>query len=83
MTQDDLGKYFWDVDVKEIDFGKHARFVIERILNFGNEESVRWLRKRYSDNEIKEVVLKSRNLNKKARNFWNIIFQINFSKNNG
>jgi len=75
MSQTNLDKYFWDVNPQEIDYEKNASFVIERILNFGDVKVIKWLRKKYSDDQILEVVQNSRNLNKKTHNFWQIIFQ--------
>ncbi|MBI4994134.1 hypothetical protein HZC21_00610 [Candidatus Peregrinibacteria bacterium] len=30
---------FWDIDPKTIDLKKHKRYIIERILDFGNDKS--------------------------------------------
>lgn len=65
---------FWDV--VEVDPQKHARFVIERVLNFGDQEDFAWLRGFYEDDQIKEVVKRSRNLNAKSQNFWCLYFNI-------
>jgi hypothetical protein len=72
-----LGKnsLFWDVE--EVDPKKHSRFVIERVLNFGDREDFTWLREFYGEKRIKEVVLESRNLNAKSQNFWCGYFNIN------
>jgi len=59
---------FWDVS--DIDLEKNKRFVIERILSFGNEGDVEWMRERYGDEVIKEVVRNSRRLDKKSSLFW-------------
>ncbi len=34
---------FWDVDPKTINPKKHARYIIERILDFSHDDEVRWL----------------------------------------
>lgn len=33
---------FWDVDPKTIDTKKYARYIIERILGFGDDREARW-----------------------------------------
>ncbi|MBU2025726.1 MAG: hypothetical protein ABIC19_02815 [Patescibacteria group bacterium] len=73
MIDNKLNKYFWDVDLKQIDEKNNYFFIIERVLNFGNEEAVKWVRKTYSSKNLLEVIKKSRNLDKKTRNFWKII----------
>ena len=51
---------FWDVDPKTVDPKKHARYIIERILEFGRDNEVRWLWHTYSKALIRDVVNTSR-----------------------
>ena len=66
---------FWDVDPKTINFKKHARYVIERILDFGNEEELRWLGRHYSRLLIKETIRKSRVLDPKSKSLWVLVWR--------
>lgn len=66
---------FWDVDPKTIDTKKHARYVIERILDFGNDREVRWMWKFYSRKLIADVVKKSRVLHKQTRSLWQLLLK--------
>lgn len=61
---------FWDVDPKTIDPKKHARYIIERVLEFGTDEEVRWLWRTYSQYVIRDVVKKSRALRPKTQILW-------------
>lgn len=65
---------FWDVDPKTIDPKKNARYVIERILDFGNDEEVRWMAQYYSRRMIRSVVEKSRVLHDKSKSLWALIY---------
>ena len=65
---------FWDVDPKTIDPRKHAVYIIERVLDFGNDKEVRWLVHCYSPRAIKKVVVKSRVLYDKTKALWSRIF---------
>ncbi|OGL78999.1 hypothetical protein A3J43_03840 [Candidatus Uhrbacteria bacterium RIFCSPHIGHO2_12_FULL_54_23] len=65
---------FWDVDLKTIDPKKHAEYVIERILDFGDDREVRWMTRYYSHRLIKKVVRESRVLHDKSRNLWRLVF---------
>ncbi|MCX7735623.1 MAG: hypothetical protein N2319_02815 [Candidatus Kapabacteria bacterium] len=67
--------YFWDCDFDNLDFNQYKFFVIERLLRYGNDNSIKWLFKNVSEMEIKEVVDKSRDLDPKTKNFWNIYFK--------
>ena len=64
---------FWDVDPKTINPKKHARYVIERILDFGNDKEVSWMWKAYSHKLIRDVVINSRVLHKQTKALWNLL----------
>ena len=67
---------FWDVDPKTIDPKKHAKYVIERILDVGNERELRWLTRRYSQCQIRSVAETSRGvLHKKSKALWSLVFK--------
>jgi hypothetical protein len=38
-----LHRYFWDVDAKRLNIRKYRQFIIERILEFGDEKAIRWV----------------------------------------
>lgn len=66
---------FWDVDPKTIDPKKHARYVIERILDFGNDREVRWMWHAYPHQVIRNVVQTSRVLHPQTRALWNLLIK--------
>lgn len=66
---------FWDVSPKTVDPRKHAKYVIERILEFGKDDEVRWMVDYYSPQKIKEVVQTSRGvLHDKTKALWQLIY---------
>ncbi len=60
---------FWDVDPKTIDEKKHARYIIERILDFGNDIEVRWVWHQYPKSLLRSVVKNSRGMTDMSRTF--------------
>lgn len=64
---------FWDVDPKTIHPKKHARYIIERILDFGNDDEVTWMWHYYPRELIKNVVKKSRALHAQSRSLWKLL----------
>lgn len=66
-------KYFWDCDFEKITLESHPIFITERLLNYGDDQTLKWLLDRIDKNDLKNVVNKSRNLDKKTRNYWNIL----------
>lgn len=66
---------FWDVDPTTIDPDKNARYVIERILDLGDEKEVRWVVNQYPLSLIRDVINQSRALHDKSRALWSRVFQ--------
>lgn len=67
---------FWDVDPKTIDLKKHARYLIERVLEFGTDKEVRWLVHYYSPRTIKNTINHSRGvLHAKTKALWSLMYQ--------
>jgi len=65
---------FWDVDPKIIDPKKHARYIIERILEFGRPEEVKWLFQTYSKNKIKKVMnLPRSQVDRRSKALWSLL----------
>jgi len=72
MMAKDLNRFFWDVDPDSLDLGRHKAYIIERILEFGDERAIRWLFASYPRDEIVTVLSASRSLSPKSRNFWRL-----------
>ena len=47
-----LQKYFWDVDFSKVDKKTHSQFIVERILEFGDQKSVKWMINNFSLDEV-------------------------------
>jgi len=75
-----LEKYFWDVNFSKLDKENHTPFIIERILEEGDERAVKWMRNNFDPNEIENVLYNSKNLSRKSANFWQLIFNVKRSK---
>lgn len=64
---------FWDTDSKKLDLKKHAKYIIERIMDFGNVDEARWMRRYYPKSLLAEVVRKSRVLGSSSRTLWTLL----------
>lgn len=64
---------FWDVNPANIDPQKDATYIIERILDLGNDSEVRWMWYYYDHDLIRNVVLTSRILQAQTRALWNLL----------
>lgn len=71
----DVKKYFWDVDFNSLDLQQHKKFILERILELGDDAAVKWMFENFSKNDIQHVLEHSRQISQKSRNYWNLILQ--------
>ncbi len=67
---------FWDVDPKTIDPQKHARYIIERVLDFGEINELEWLFHYYSNQQIKKTLHEFRSpIHEKSKSLWSLVLQ--------
>ncbi len=66
---------FWDTDPSRIDTKKNAQYIIERILDFGRDDEVRWLWNFYDRALLRDVVQKSRCLRPETKKLWELTLQ--------
>ena len=67
---------FWEIDYQTLDYEKHARFVIGRVLTRGNWEDWLELKRYYGLDKIQNEALQIRHLDKKTLNFCHTFFNI-------
>lgn len=65
---------FWDTNVDNFDPSAYPRYAIERVLEYGDEDAVAWMRATFSQEQILEVLRTDRNLTPLSANFWAILF---------
>jgi len=63
-------KYFWDINPAELDVAAHPRYVIERLLEYGDFPELRWLFSRFDREEIAGTLKRSRTLSRRRAVFW-------------
>lgn len=61
---------FWDVDPRTIHPKKHAVYIAERIMDFGNDREARWLLEHYPSPFLKKIARRSRVLRAETRALW-------------
>ncbi|MBI4004984.1 hypothetical protein HY358_02515 [Candidatus Roizmanbacteria bacterium] len=62
--------YFWDVEFEKLEIKRSAHLIIKRVLDRGNLSDIRWLLKTYGKDEIKKVVMGTKDLARPTGNFW-------------
>lgn len=66
----ELRRYFWDVNAEKLNPAKHSTYVINRLMNIGNVPAIRWMRRTFPEDLIKETVKSSRDFNSMTALFW-------------
>ena len=66
---------FWDVNPAKIDTNKNAQYVIERILDFGNDNEVKWMFGNYNKATLKKTIAKSRSLTPQSKSLWMLMLK--------
>lgn len=74
MIPQHLRSLFWDTNPDSFDPAAFPTYTIERVLEHGNEEAVAWLRRTFTEDEIREVLRTDRRLTPRSANFWALIF---------
>jgi hypothetical protein len=65
-------KYFWDINPQKASPKSHPEYYIERILEFGDQKAVDWLKFVYGKKKMKLVVKKGR-LSPRSQNYWKLV----------
>ena len=68
-----LKPYFWEIDFEKLDVKRRPQYVITRILEYGNLEAVRWLRRYFSVRQINMALRRTRQLSRKSALFWAVV----------
>ena len=71
-----LKKYFWDIDFNRLNVAEKSIYVIERILELGDEKAIKWLFRKFQKTLIKKVIIGSRGLSPQTASFWSLILDI-------
>lgn len=66
----------WDVDVAQLSLAEHYKFVIERIVEYGDLPEVRWMQRRFSTAQIVETLTQSRRISAKSGNFFRLLYDL-------
>jgi hypothetical protein len=67
---------FWDVNPRKINIQRNARYIIERILEFGQPDDIAWLFKQYSKKDIEKAMnLPRSQVGRKSKALWTLLLK--------
>lgn len=78
MTQlpDFLEPYFWETDFASLRLPERQTYVIERVLEYGDDRAIRWLKATFTPETIADVVRHSRRISENTANLWALMLDI-------
>jgi len=64
-----IKKYFWGDNLNDLKWPDHKKYIIQTLLEKGNDRAIKWLFNLTSKSQIIQLLPKFR-LSKKSLNFW-------------
>lgn len=64
---------FWDTDPAKLDVRQNARYIVERVADFGNDQEARWVLDFYDKLFLRDIISKSRGLRPRSKKLWTLL----------
>lgn len=71
-----LRPFFWEVNTDSLDPHDYGEYVIGRLLEWGTDEAVAWMKVTFRAEEIKKVIREDRRLTPKSATYWALLYEI-------
>jgi len=72
---DKFKRLFWDADVSTVDIDRYDLYIIERFLEYGNNQEVKWMFDHYPKETIKKALYSRPGLSRRRALFWKAYFK--------
>ncbi|WP_114752507.1 DUF6922 domain-containing protein [Pleomorphovibrio marinus] len=67
---------FWDTPIEDIDWYQHRAFIVERVMGYGSIEDWEIIKKAYSKEEMREIVIGIRVLDDFSIAFLSLVLDL-------
>ena len=71
-----LAPLFWDIDTRAFDPAAWPEYTLSRVLEYGDDEAVAWMRVSFSRDQIVHAVRSDRMLTPKSANYWALVYGV-------
>jgi hypothetical protein len=78
MIPSHLRTIFWDTNLDTFTPEAYPDYTIFRVLEYGDQAAVIWLRQTFSEAEIRRVLSTEERLSEKSANFWALVYGVPF-----
>ena len=75
-----LRSLFWDTNLDNFDPLNFPAYTIGRILEYGDQDSITWLKETFSEAQIVDVLRTERRLSRRSANFWAVVYGISIDQ---
>ncbi|MDA2938122.1 hypothetical protein MYX75_07670 [Acidobacteria bacterium AH-259-A15] len=75
-----LRPFFWDINLENFDPASYPEYTLYRLLEYGDDKAVVWLRETFSEAKIKEVIRTEGRLSRRSANFWALVYAVPFGE---
>ncbi|MGQ9490985.1 MAG: DUF6922 domain-containing protein [Anaerolineae bacterium] len=69
-------RFFWDIDPTTLNVDDYRTYVIERLLEYGDPPSIKWMLAIFPRETIVSVLQTSHRLSALSANFWALYFDV-------
>jgi hypothetical protein len=76
MVPQCIRRFFWDTNPESFDPTAYPAYTITRILEYGDEKAIAWLKETFPEEQIKRVICAERRLTRRSANFWALVYRI-------
>lgn len=72
----DLRPFFWETNLDNFNPVSYPAYTIARVLEYGDDKAIRWLRDTFSQTQSVEVLGIERRLSRRSANFWALVYYL-------
>lgn len=71
-----LASLFWETDFEKLRAKEYPEYVIERVIEYGDDRAISWLLSVFTREEITAVVKSSRRISPNTATLWSLVLGI-------
>ena len=71
-----LAPLFWETEFEKLRATEYAKYVIERVIEYGDDRAIDWLVSAFTREEIIAVVKSSRQISPNTATLWSLLLDI-------
>jgi hypothetical protein len=71
-----LRPLFWDAELETVDPSRHMVYIVERVVELGDDRAISWLLRTVERGRIREVIRTSRSISRNTARFWSLLLEI-------